>query len=45
MLRRFLPLLLLFGLIAAPGAAFSAASDAALLWWTRVLPSLHKYTI
>lgn len=45
MLRRFLPLLLLFGLIAAPGAAFSAASDAALLWWTRVLPSLLPYLI
>ena len=34
------PLLILFGLIAVPDAAFSAASEAALLWWTRVLPSL-----
>ena len=42
---RFLPLLLLFGLIAAPSAAFSAASDTALLWWTRVLPSLLPYLI
>lgn len=42
---RFLPLLILFGLIAAPDAAFSAASEAALLWWTRVLPSLLPYLI
>ena len=34
------PLLSLFGLIAVPDAAFSAASEAALLWWTRVLPAL-----
>jgi hypothetical protein len=40
-----LPLAVLFGLIAAPDAAFSAASDAALLWWTRVLPSLLPYLI
>lgn len=39
------PLLLLFGLIAAPDAAFAAASRAALLWWTRVLPSLLPYLI
>ena len=38
-----LSLLILFGLIAVPDAAFSAASDAALLWWTRVLPSLLPY--
>ena len=40
-----LPLLILFGLIAAPDAAFSAASQAALLWWTRVLPSLLPYLV
>lgn len=40
-----LPLLILFGLIAAPDAAFSAASKAALLWWTRVLPSLLPYLV
>ena len=40
-----LPLCILFGLIAAPTAAFDAASDAALLWWTRVLPSLLPYLI
>ena len=39
------PLLILFGLIAAPDAAVKAASDAALLWWTRVLPSLLPYLI
>lgn len=39
------PLLILFGLIAVPDAAFAAASDAALLWWTRVLPSLLPYLI
>ena len=39
------PLFILFGLIAAPGAAFSAAYDAAMLWWTRVLPSLLPYLI
>ena len=39
------PLLILFGLIAAPDAAFSAAYDAAMLWWTRVLPSLLPYLI
>ena len=44
-LCRFLPLLLLFGLIVAPSAAFSAASDAALLWWARMLPSLLPYLI
>lgn len=42
---RVLPLLLLFGLIAAPSVAFAAASDAALLWWTRVTPSLLPYLI
>lgn len=42
---RFLPLLILFGLIAAPDAAFSAASEATLLWWTRVLPSLLPYLV
>ncbi len=40
-----LPLAVLFGLIAAPDAAFAAASDAALLWWTRVLPSLLPYLV
>ncbi|MBR0507739.1 MAG: hypothetical protein IJJ86_03940 [Clostridia bacterium] len=44
-MKAFLPLLLLLGLLAAPEAAFSAASDAALLWWTRVLPSLLPYLI
>ena len=39
------PLLILFGLIAAPDAVMTAASDAALLWWTRVLPSLLPYLI
>lgn len=39
------PLLILFGLIAAPDAAFAAASDATLLWWTQVLPSLLPYLI
>jgi len=39
------PLLILFGLIAAPDAASAAASEAALLWWTRVLPSLLPYLI
>ncbi len=43
--RIVLPLLLLFGLLAAPDAAFAAASDAAMLWWTRVLPSLLPYLI
>ena len=41
----FLSLLIVFGLISVPDAAFSAASDAALLWWTRVLPSLLPYLI
>lgn len=40
-----LPILILFGLIAVPNAASKAASDAALLWWTRVLPSLLPYLI
>lgn len=40
-----LPLLILFGLIAAPNAAPAAAYDAAMLWWTRVLPSLLPYLI
>lgn len=44
-INRILPLLLLFGLIAAPDVAFAAASEAALLWWTRVLPSLLPYLI
>ncbi|MBR6040149.1 MAG: hypothetical protein IKP38_06700 [Clostridia bacterium] len=39
------PLLILFGLIAVPDAAAKAALDAALLWWTRVLPSLLPYLI
>jgi len=39
------PLLILFGLIAVPDTAFSAASQAALLWWSRVLPSLLPYLI
>ena len=39
------PLLILFGLIAVPDAAFSATSEAALLWWTRVLPSLLPYLV
>ena len=45
MLFWILPLLILFGLIAAPAAAFAAATDAALLWWTRALPSLLPYLI
>ncbi len=44
-MKRFLPVLLLFGLAAAPDAAFAAASDAALLWWTRILPALLPYLI
>lgn len=40
-----LSILILFGLLAAPGAASKAASDAALLWWTRVLPSLLPYLV
>lgn len=47
-MKRFgwlLPLLLLFGLLTFPTTAFDAASDAALLWWTRVLPSLLPYLI
>lgn len=40
-----LPVLILFGLLLAPNAAAVAASDAALLWWTRVLPSLLPYLI
>ena len=44
-MRFILPLLILFGLIAVPDAACSAASDAAFLWWTRVLPSLLPYLI
>jgi len=40
-----LPLLILFGLIAVPGAVAKAAYDAAMLWWTRVLPSLLPYLI
>ena len=43
--RIVFPLLLLFGLLAAPNAAFYAASDAAALWWTRVLPSLLPYLV
>ena len=39
------PLLILFGLIAVPETANAAASDAALLWWTRVLPSLLPYLV
>lgn len=39
------PILLLAGLLAAPNASFAAASDAAQLWWTRVLPSLLPYLI
>ena len=39
------PLLILFGLIAAPDAAARAASEAATLWWTRVFPSLLPYLI
>lgn len=42
---RFLPLFLIAGLIAAPAAVSSAAADAAMLWWTRVLPSLLPYLI
>ncbi len=44
-MKQILPLLLLVCLAAAPDASFSAASDAALLWWTRVLPSLLPYLI
>ena len=40
-----LPVLLLMGLLLAPSAAANAASDAALLWWTRVLPSLLPYLV
>ena len=40
-----LPVLLLFGLLLAPASASEAAADAALLWWTRVLPSLLPYLI
>ena len=40
-----LPILLLGGLIAVPDQTVAAASDAALLWWTRVLPSLLPYLI
>lgn len=40
-----LPLLILFGLVAAPTAASNAAYAAAMLWWTRVLPSLLPYLI
>lgn len=36
---------ILFGLIAAPDAAFTAASNAALLWWTRCVPSLLPYLV
>ena len=39
------PLLILFGLIAVPDAAANAASDAAMLWWSRVLPSLLPYLV
>ena len=44
-MKYILPFLILFGLIAAPGAAFAAASNAAVLWWTRVLPSLLPYLV
>ncbi len=42
---RFVPLLLIAGLIAAPAAVSSAAASAAMLWWTRVVPSLLPYLI
>ena len=38
-------LLLLAGLLAFPDATVSAAADGALLWWTRVFPSLLPYLI
>ena len=40
-----LPVLLLCGLIVFPAQVSSAASGAALLWWTRVLPALLPYLI
>ena len=40
-----LPILLLFGLLAFPEQASAAASEAALLWWSRILPSLLPYLI
>lgn len=40
-----LPLLLIGGLIAFPAETSAAASHAALLWWSRVLPALLPYLI
>lgn len=42
---RILPILLIGGLIAFPSDAFTAATDAALLWWSRILPTLLPYLI
>lgn len=39
------PVLLLCGLIAVPDRTAAVASDAAMLWWTRVLPTLLPYLI
>ena len=44
-LSRLLPILLIAGLIACSSAAFDAASDAALLWWSRIVPTLLPYLI
>ena len=39
------PLLLICGLLSVPGRTTAAAADAAVLWWTCVLPSLLPYLI
>lgn len=39
------PLLLICGLLSVPGQTAAVASDAAVLWWTCVLPSLLPYLI
>lgn len=41
----FCLILCLIGLICFPDATFAAATDAAMLWWSRVLPSLLPYLI
>lgn len=40
-----LPALLIAGLLAYPAAVSEAAADAALLWWSRVLPALLPYLV